>query len=326
MQKISLIITSLIYFMVVDISAQNKISTNILQDILQRNKHSATEGKVANYIPELGKMNADAIAFSVVEHNGKITNVGNTNQKFTMQSIAKIIALFVAVNENGEESVFKNMGYFGSDKPFNHFGSLEISGKPLNPMMNAGAILTTSMIKGDNDEAFLKILNMVRYITKNQHIDYNKAVYQSEKETGHRNRGMFYLMKNNGLISGTEDQLDNYFKECSIEVTTEDLAKIGYFFANNCVRFDGDTTYKNPDLAKLIQSQMLVAGMYEFSGEYARRIGLPSKSGVGGGITVCVPNKMGIGVFSAPLDNHGNSVAGYHIILDLSKQYNLSIF
>ena len=306
--------------------AENQITEKVLLDILERNRPFATQGKVADYIPELGKMNADAIALSVVDTNGNVISVGDVSKKFTIQSISKIVALMIAVQEKGEAIVFENMGYYGSEKPFNHFGNLEISGKPLNPMMNAGAILTTSMIDGKEEIPFQKILKMVRFITNNNSIDYSKTVYLSEKETGHRNRGMFYLMKNNGLISGSEDQLDNYFKQCSIEVTAEDLAKIGYFFANECVRFDGDTTYKNPELSKLIQSQMLIAGMYEFSGEYARRIGLPSKSGVGGGIAVCVPGKMGIGVFSAPLDSHGNSVAGYQMILDFSKKFHLNIF
>ncbi len=308
------------------ISAKNQITEKVLQEILQQNKQYASQGKVADYIPELGKMDPDAIAFSVVDTNGNVISVGDVSKKFTIQSISKIVALMVAVREKGEAAVFENMGYYGSDKPFNHFGNLEITGKPLNPMMNAGAILTTSMIEGDGEIPFQKILKMIRYITNNNTIDYSKMVYLSEKETGHRNRGMFYLMKNNGLINGTEDQLDNYFKQCSIEVTAEDLAKIGYFFANECVRFDGDATYKNADLSKLIQSQMLIAGMYEFSGEYARRIGLPSKSGVGGGIAVCVPGKMGIGVFSAPLDTHGNSVAGYQMILDLATQFGLNVF
>src|SRR5690606_35704446 len=275
------------------IATDNKITEKVLQEILQQNKQYASQGKVADYIPELGKMAPDAIALSVVDTNGNVISVGDVSKKFTIQSISKIVALMVAVREKGEAAVFENMGYYGSDKPFNHFGNLEITGKPLNPMMNAGAILTTSMIEGDGEIPFQKILKMIRYITNNNTIDYSKMVYLSEKETGHRNRGMFYLMKNNGLINGTEDQLDNYFKQCSIEVTAEDLAKIGYFFANECVRFDGDATYKNADLSKLIQSQMLIAGMYEFSGEYARRIGLPSKSGVGGGIAVCVPGKMG---------------------------------
>ncbi len=302
------------------------LSEKTLNTILEKNRAYYTQGKVADYIPELGKMDAKAIAFSVVDKNGKVFNTGDVSKKFTMQSISKIISLMVAVNEKGETHIFDKMGYFGSDKPFNHFSNLETTGKPLNPMMNAGAILTTSLISGDGEKPFLKILDMVRYITKNPSIDYNKSVYESEKSTGHRNRGMFYIMKNSGLISGNEDQLDNYFKQCSIELTAEDLAKIGYFFANQCVRFDGDATYKNADMAKLVESQMLTAGMYEFSGEYSRTVGLPSKSGVGGGITVSVPGKIGIGVFSPALDQHGNSLAGYHMILDLAKQYGLSIF
>lgn len=296
------------------------ITERTLSNILEKNRTYYTQGKVADYIPELGKMDAKAIAFSVVDKNGKIYNSGDVNKKFTMQSISKIIALMVAVTEKGESNVFDKMGYFGSDKPFNHFSNLETTGKPLNPMMNAGAILTTSLISGEGEKPFLKVLDMVRYITKNQGIEYNKSVYESEKATGHRNRGMFYIMKNSGLISGNEDQLDNYFKQCSIELTAEDLAKIGYFFANQCIRFDGDTTYKNAEIAKLVESQMLTAGMYEFSGEYSRMVGLPSKSGVGGGITVSVPGKMGIGVFSPSLDQHGNSLAGYHMILDLADR------
>lgn len=303
-----------------------QINEKTLSDILVKNKAFYKEGKVADYIPELAKMQADKIAFSVVNENGKVINVGDVNQKFTIQSISKIIALMIAVTEKGEKNLFSKMGYFGTDKPFNHYANLETTGKPLNPMMNAGAILTTSMIEGEGEIPFKKILEMVRYITKNNSIDYSKSVYNSEKETGHKNRGMFYLMKNNGLIEGDEEKLNNYFKQCSIEITAEDLAKIGYFFAHQCTRFDGDTTYINPEISQLIQSQMLTAGMYEFSGEYSRTVGLPSKSGVGGGITISVPNKIGIGVFSPALDEHGNSAAGYHMILDLVKQYNLSLF
>ncbi|MBT2623462.1 glutaminase A [Chryseobacterium sp. ISL-6] len=302
------------------------ISEKTLTSILDKNRAYYSQGKVADYIPELGKMDAKAIAFSVVDKNGKVLNSGDVSKKFTMQSISKIIALMIAVNERGEANVFDKIGYFGSEQPFNHFSNLETTGKPLNPMMNAGAIRTTSLISGEGEKPFLKVLDLVRYITKNQAIDYSRSVFESEKSTGNRNRGMFYLMKNNGLISGNEDQLDNYFKQCSIELTAEDLAKIGYFFANECTRFDGDSKYKNKETARLIESQMLTAGMYEFSGEYSRTVGLPSKSGVGGGITVSVPGKMGIGVFSPALDQHGNSLAGYHMILDFVKAYDLSIF
>ncbi|KUG12980.1 glutaminase A [Elizabethkingia sp. HvH-WGS333] len=302
------------------------ITEQVLKDILEKNRSYYQQGKVADYIPELGKADAKSIALSVIGENGKVINVGDTDKKFTIQSISKIISLMIAVREKGEQNIFDKMGYFGTDKPFNHFSNLETSGKPLNPMMNAGAILTTSLIDGEGEIPFKKILEMVQYITKNSNINYSKEVYNSERETGHRNRGMFYIMKNSGLITGNEDKLNNYFKQCSIEVTAEDLAKIGYFFAHQCTRYDGDTTYKNADIAQLVESQMLIAGMYEFSGEYARTVGLPSKSGVGGGITVSVPGKMGIGVYSPALDQHGNSLAGYHMILDLVKKYNLSLF
>jgi len=298
-----------------------------LNNILEKNRQYYKQGKVADYIPELGKANAKSLALAVVNSNGTVVSAGDIQQKFTIQSISKIIALMIAVQENGEENVFDKMGYFGTDKPFNHFGNLETMGKPLNPMMNAGAILTTSLIKGKGEEPFVKLLKMIRFITKNEHIDYSHAVYNSERETGHRNRGMFYIMRNNGLIDGEgEEKLNNYFKQCSIEITVEDLAKIGYFFAHHCVRYDGNKQYQDPNLSQLIQSQMLIAGMYEFSGEYARTVGLPSKSGVGGGITVSIPGKMGIGAFSPALDQHGNSLAGYRMILDLVKARKLSLF
>ncbi|MBB1150210.1 glutaminase A [Myroides sp. NP-2] len=303
-----------------------QITKEMMQQIASQNHQYYKEGKVADYIPELGKANAKAVAFSVVKENGEIINVGDVEAKFTIQSISKVIALMIAVQEKGEKALYERIGYYGTEKAFNHYANLETAGKPLNPMMNAGAILTTAFIEGEGDVAYQKILKMIRYITKNESIDINQAVYLSEKETGHRNRGIFYLLKNNGLIEGEEIKLDNYFKQCSIEVTAEDLAKIGYFYANGCTRFDGDTTYYNRDLARLIQAQMLIAGMYDFSGEYARTVGLPSKSGVGGGIAVSVPNKIGIGVFNPALDEHGNSVVGYHMLYDFVNQLELSLF
>ena len=303
-----------------------QITKAMMQEIATRNHQYYKEGKVADYIPELGKANPEAVAFSVVKENGTIVNVGDVEAKFTVQSISKVIALMIAVQEKGEEALYERIGYYGTEKAFNHYANLETEGKPLNPMMNAGAILTTAFIEGEGDEAYQKILTMIRYITKNESIGINQAVYLSEKETGHRNRGIFYLLKNNGLIDGEENKLDNYFKQCSIEVTAEDLAKIGYFYANGCTRFDGDKTYYNRDLARLIQAQMLIAGMYDFSGEYARTVGLPSKSGVGGGIAVSVPNKIGIGVYNPALDQHGNSVVGYHILYDFVNQLDLSLF
>lgn len=307
----------------------NKITHKQAQDILDKNRVYISKGEVADYIPELAKMRKDAISLSIVQPNGKILNVGDSHQKFTIQSISKIISLFVAVSEIGEQQVFDKVGYYGSDKPFNYSANLDFNGKPYNPMMNSGAILTTALIPGQGDIAYQKILQMVRFITNNPTIDINQSVYLSEKQTGHRNRSMFYMLVNSGYIDYSqenEDKLDNYFKQCSIEVNSEDLAKIGFFFANNCVRYDGNNKYENRDLAKLIQSVMFTSGMYEFSGEYARNVALPSKSGVGGGIVVSANKGYGIGVFSPSLDKHGNSFAGYHIIKDLAEHLDLSVF
>lgn len=304
----------------------NEIDQNVLNDIIENNRKFALDGEVADYIPELGKANPEDIAIAVVTQDGKVLHAGDVEQKFTIQSISKLIALVLAVEDHGEEEVFAHMGYFGTNKPFNHYANLETDGEPLNPMMNAGAILTTALIDGADDIPYQRVLERIQYITKNESIGINEAVYLSEKETGDRNRGIFYILKNNGWIDGDEEKLNNYFRQCSIEVTATDLAKIGYYFANECTRFDGDTTYKNKDIATLVQSQMLIAGMYDYSGVYARTVGLPSKSGVGGGITVSVPNQMGIGTYSPGLDQHGNSAAGYHMILELSKKYNLSLF
>lgn len=303
-----------------------QITEAFLNEIIENNRKYTKEGEVADYIPELGKANSNNIAVAIVDKNGRVVKAGDVTQKFTIQSISKLIGLMLAVEDLGEDAVFKTMGYYGTNKPFNHFANLETDGKPLNPMMNAGAILTTSLIKGEGKKPYERILERIRYITKNDNININEDVYHSEKSTGHRNRGIFYILKNNGWIDGEEDQLDNYFRQCSIEVDAEDLAKIGYYFAHQCTRFDGDDTYRSADMSQLIQSQMMIAGMYDFSGEYARTIGLPSKSGVGGGITVSVPNKMGVGVYSPSLDEHGNSVAGYHMIMDVSTLLNLGLF
>lgn len=310
----------------VQLKNPTKIDNAVLNEVVENNRKYTQEGEVASYIPELSKANFKDIAIAVVDEDGKILEAGDTEQKFTIQSIAKLVALMIAVEDHGEEEIFDKMGYFGTNKPFNHYANLETDGKPLNPLMNAGAILTTSLIKGEDDEPYQKILNRIRYITKNDEIDINSDVYHSEKETGDRNRGIFYILKNNELIDGSEEKLNNYFRQSSIEVTATDLAKIGYFFANHGTRFDGDDRYKNADLTELIQSQMTIAGMYDFSGNYARTVGLPSKSGVGGGIVISVPGKMGIGTYSPALDEHGNSVAGYHMILELSEQFKLSLF
>ncbi len=297
----------------------------ILKRIVEENKKYIDEGEVANYIPALSKVDKNLLGISTIDIYGNIFNYGDIDKRFTMQSISKTIALMLAIMEKGEEFVFNRVGYYGTDDKFNSFYKLE-NNKPLNPYMNAGAILITSLIDGDGFLPYEKILDLIKYITKNNDISYNEEAYISESETGDRNRAIFYILKNSGLIEKDELILENYFKQCCIELNTEEIAKIGLFFANNCIRFDGDNRYENSEMSKIINSTMINGGMYDYSGEYSRTVGIPSKSGVGGGILASVPKKMGIGVFSPPLDEHGNSIVGYNILKDLSKELDLSIF
>lgn len=297
-----------------------------LKEIVESNRHFKEQGEVASYIPALSKVDKNLLGVSLIDIEGNIYNYGDYNKKFTIQSISKIIGLMIAVLEKGEEYIFERVGYYGTDAPFNSYYNLEKGIKPLNPYMNAGAILITSLIEGEGFIPYEKIRDLIKYITNNEDISFNEEAYISERETGDRNRGIFYLLKNNGLINKEEISLDNYFKQCCIEITSFDLAKIGLFFANNCTRYDGDKKYFNKNISILINSTMMNSGMYDYSGKFSRTVGIPSKSGVGGGIVSAVPGNMGIGIFSPPLDTHGNSIVGYNILKELSKELNLSIF
>ncbi len=194
-------------------------------------------------------------------------------------------------------------------------------------MINAGAIVVTSLIKGSSEEKYNKILHLIRLITNNMDIDYKKEVYISESETGDRNRAIAYLMKSKHMINGNvEEILDAYFKQCSIEIDSVDLAKIGLFIANGCKSLI-DTEYISSErLTKLLLGIMLNCGMYDYSGEYAVKVGIASKSGVAGGLVGSVPNKMGIGVYSPALDVNGNPIVGIAIMEDLSRELDLNLF
>jgi glutaminase len=183
------------------------------------------------------------------------------------------------------------------------------------------------MIKGNNKEdKFNRLLDFLKLITENEALTYNEEIYLGEKETGNRNRAMGYFMKDQGVIeSCVEDSLDVYFKQCSIEVTTIDLAKIGLFLARNGRLSNGEKIISDYE-AKIVKSLMMTCGMYDGSGEFALKVGIPSKSGVGGGIVSVAPNKMGIGIYGPSLDKKGNSIGGDGMLEDLSKELELSIF
>lgn len=302
----------------------------LLESVIENNRHFTNEGKVAAYIPELVNANPEALGISIITLDGENYFAGDYNTKFTIQSISKIIALMLALIDNGRGRVFSKVGVEPTADAFNSIINLETKKiqKPLNPMINAGAIATVSLIAGrTGEETFDRILNFTRKITGNPNIDINYEVYKSEKITGDRNRALAYFMKSMGVIEpDVEEVLDVYFKQCSIEATCKDIANIGAMLANDGVLpWNGERIVPR-NVARIVKTIMVTCGLYDASGQFAVEVGVPAKSGVGGGILAAIPGRMGIGVFGPALDLKGNSVGGIKVLAELSKELDLSIF
>ena len=306
-----------------------QIKTTLAQ-IRERVAPSAKNGRVASYIPELAKSDPRDLAVSVTLLDGTTYSVGESNKRFTLQSISKLFSLLIALIDQGPAAVFSVVGKEPTGDPFNSIVKLEMisSHKPLNPMINAGAIAVSSLISGEDVAARLdKILTLLKRMAGNETIAVNRRVYQSERETAHRNRALAYFMKDSGILKGdAEEILDLYFLHCSIEVTTEDLSAIAAVLANNGVHPITGQQLVPAEYARICKSFMVTCGMYNDSGAFAINAGIPAKSGVAGGILAAVPNKLGIGVYSPALNEKGNSLAGALFLEELSKAWNLSIF
>lgn len=305
---------------------------NLLNNLISQSKDYIKDGKVASYIPALSEVDPSQIGIAIVDldNKGKEYCAGDYNKKFAIESISKIITLTMAVLDNGQDEVFKKIGVEPTGFPFNSIMNMQVMhrDKPTNPFVNAGAIATTSLICGENSEEKIeRIIDFMKKLTNSSEIKVNEEICLSEKRTGDINRSLAYYLKGHNMIQGNiEHILDTYFMQCSIEVTALDLAKIGAVFAN-----DGILPWNNErliprDLCTLIKTLMVTCGLYDESGRFAVHIGVPAKSGVGGGILASIPKRMGIGIFSPALDKQGNSVAGLNIMKNLSKELDLNIF
>lgn len=302
----------------------------ILETIIEECRQWTKEGELASYIPELTKADADALGLCVTTLDGEEFYAGDYKTKFTIQSISKVVTLMLAICDNGKDYVFSKVGMEPTESAFNSIINLENNerNKPLNPMINAGAIATASLVTGDTaEEKFQRILKFTRKITGNDDININEEVYTSEKATGDRNRALAYFMKSTGIIDGdVEDILDVYFKQCSMEVTCRDIARIGAMLANDGVLPSSNERVISREATRIIKTIMVTCGMYDASGNFAVHVGIPAKSGVGGGIMAAVPRRMGIGVMGPALDKKGNSIGGLKVLENLAKELDLSIF
>ncbi|MGM0419587.1 MAG: glutaminase A [Bacillota bacterium] len=301
------------------------ITESIVRESLNNSKSKYKYGKVASYIPALAEAKEDEAAAVAVTPKGKVYRVGDWQVGFTIQSISKPLTLALAILDLGRDEVFAKVGVEPTGEEFNSISKLIGHPKPYNPMVNAGAITITSLIKGKNlEEKFTRILNFYRKICCNPKLEIDEEVFLSEQRTGHRNRSLAYFLKDNRIIEGkVEDILDLYFLQCSVKVNTEDIARAASVLAYEGVDPCSGDRIISGDLAKIIRSIMFTCGMYEKSGEFAIEVGIPAKSGVGGGIMAPAKNLLGLGVYGPALDNTGTSVVGMNILKDLSLKLNL---
>ncbi|NET48670.1 MAG: glutaminase A [Merismopedia sp. SIO2A8] len=288
---------------------------------------SLDDGAIASYIPELTKANPDWFGISIVTTDGQVFEVGDVQQAFTIQSISKVFTYGMALEDHGRDELFEKVGVEPTGDPFNSLIRLdEASKRPYNPMINAGAIATTSLIQGRNStEKLNRLLAMFkRYLNRDVVID--MATFMSEQATGHRNRAMAHLMLNFDMIENIEDALTLYFQQCSVMVTGHDLALMAATLANQGKQPMSQVQAIHPDYVRDILSVMYTCGMYNRAGEWAYRVGIPAKSGVSGGIIAVVPGVAGIATFSPPIDANGNSVRGVRVFEALSQTYGLHLF
>ena len=302
----------------------------LLEEIIEQCAPYKALGKPASYIPELAKGDVNDLGMYVILNNGQTFKAGDYKKPFSIQSVVKPILLLLALMDHGMEEVRKTIGVEATGKPFDAINVTDqhLEQQHINPMVNMGAIAMCTMIRGkDYEERFQRLLGLTRHLAGNPAIELDEAVYLSEKRTGNKNRALAYLLKSYGLIEDdVEEVLDCYFKACSIKVTCKDLARIAYVFANRGKLPIIDERVFPAEYAHFVNAVLVTCGMYDGSGDFAVRVGLPAKSGVGGGIMAVVPTRMGIGIFSPGLDEKGNSLAGTKALEELSRRMYLSIF
>ena len=302
----------------------------LLDEILQECSHYTKEGRLACYIPELAKANADDFGICVIPKDGAPILAGDHEKSFTMQSVIKPIILLLALEDNGIDRVNALCGVEATGKPFDAFNYSDraLSGEHINPMINAGAIALCTLIRGNTyEEKFSRLLDLTRRLSGNPHMSVNEAVYRSERATGNKNRALAYMLKAYGMIDGDiEEILDVYFKACSVQATCRDLAEIAFVLADHGYSKKEEKQIVSRQFTRYVNAVMAICGMYDGSGEFALKVGIPAKSGVGGGIMAVAPTRMGIGIYSPALDQKGNSLAGFKALELLSERIDLSVY
>jgi glutaminase len=282
-------------------------------------------GAVADYIPELSKADPTHFGIGLASLDGHVYDVGDCAAEFTIQSISKAFVFALALETLGSERVEAKIGVEPSGEAFNSI-RLTADNRPFNAMVNAGAIACSGLIHCvERDRGFDRVLDALSRFAGRQ-LGVDEAVFQSERATGDRNRAIAYLLRNYSIVEGDVDAvLDLYFRQCSILVTAHDLAVMAATLANRGTNpVTGERVVAPYAVARTL-SVMTSSGMYDYAGEWIYRVGIPAKSGVGGGIIAALPAQFGLGTFSPLLDSHGNSVRGLKVCGELSSHFNLHV-
>ncbi len=279
---------------------------------------------MATYIPELAKANPDWFGICLATTDGRLYEVGDTRQAFTIQSISKPFIYGLALEDRGRAAVLEKIGVEPSGEAFNSISLAPGTGRPLNPMINAGAIAATSLVSGHSEADKLHRILTLLSLYAGRPLDLDRAVYESERDTGHRNRAIGHMLRSFDILGEAPDAaLDLYFRQCSVGVDCRALAMMGATLANGGANPSTGERPIRPEFVQNVLSIMATCGMYDYAGEWLYWVGMPAKSGVSGGILAVLPGQLGLGIFSPPLDARGNSVRGVEVCRRLSRDLSL---
>ncbi|MGG1662547.1 glutaminase [Brevibacillus sp. NRS-1366] len=318
---------------------QNQVQDDVKRWVEQY-RGEAQKGQCAAYIPALAKADPAQLGICVIGPDGTKAAAGNWEVAFTLQSISKVISFIAACMHHGIPYVLERVDVEPTGDAFDSMIRLEMHkpGRPFNPMINAGAITVSSLLQGHSTQAkFESLIAIIQSMTGRQH-QINEEVYESEWKTAHRNRALAHYLTATGFLGcGAEEALEVYIRQCSIEVTTEDIAMIGFILAHDGYHPIRREQLFSKEIARLTKALMVTCGMYNASGNFAAFVGVPAKSGVSGGIMAAVPPRgrpgqtpfgegCGIGVYGPAIDQYGNSVAGTVLLGHIAGAWDLSIY
>lgn len=298
----------------------------LLDDLAREAAPFAAQGKVADYIPALAAADPASFGLALATTDGRLVGSGDWRKPFSIQSVSKAFSLALVLARDGE-ALWRRVGREPSGNPFNSLVQLEYEkGIPRNPFINAGALVLIDRLLSLTGDSLGALRAFLREESGNAAVDVDPGVAVSEASHGHRNAALAHFMASCGNLENPVDQvLDHYFRQCSVAMSCADLAKAGLFLANHGLRADGSRLLTRSE-SKRINAVMLTCGTYDAAGDFAYRVGLPGKSGVGGGILAVLPERGVLCVWSPALDPHGNSIAGVEALDRFTTRTGWSIF